>query len=57
MFVYVKYFNMMELDDYVMYYIFKRYGEYLLNLQQKKKKRKSQSAKGAIEEKKVEKNL
>ncbi len=30
MFVYVKYFNMMELDDYVMYYIFKRYGEYLL---------------------------
>ena len=43
---------MMELDDYVMYHIFKRYGEYLLNLQQKKKKRKSQSAKGAIEEKK-----
>ena len=32
MFVYVKYFNMMELDDYVMYHIFKRYGEYLLNL-------------------------
>ena len=31
MFVYVKYFNMMELDDYVIY-IFKRYGEYLLNL-------------------------
>ena len=31
MFAYVKYFNMMESDDYVMYYIFKRYGEYLLN--------------------------